>query len=386
MIARQLYTVADERLQKYPMIAVTGPRQSGKTTFCRQLRPDFQYVNLELPENREFARRDPHHFLQTYQNGAILDEVQQVPELFSYLQFYTDERNRPGEYILSGSQNFLLLEKITQSLAGRIAIFNLLPFSVGELGAGNWLAENWEGTLLQGAYPRTYDRGIPPAGFFPDYIQTYCERDVRQVLNVANLSLFQQFMRLCAGRIGQLVNISQLGAEIGADQRTVRSWLSILEASFIIYLLPPYHSNFEKRVVKTPKLYFYDTGLAAWMLGLRSDVDMASHFARGALFENFIINELLKIRWNNGLKPGFYFCQDNNANEIDLLIENGLRLDAVEIKSGKTIQPDFFKNLERFNKFSGGTANSWLVYGGSESQTRQNGRVINWQNLDQIPF
>ncbi len=379
-----MFAVADARLQKYPMIAVTGPRQSGKTTFCRQLRPGFQYVNLELPENREFARRDPHHFLQTYQNGVILDEVQQVPELFSYLQFYTDERGRPGEYILSGSQNFLLLEKITQSLAGRIAIFHLLPFSLGELSTGSWLADNWERPLLQGGYPRTYEREIAPGEFFPDYIQTYCERDVRQVLNVANLSLFQQFMRLCAGRTGQLVNISQLGAEIGLDQRTVRTWLSILEASFIVHLLPPYHRNFEKRIVKAPKLYFYDTGLAAWLLGLRSDRDMVSHFARGALFENFIINELIKTNWNNGLKPGFFFWQDNNANEIDLLIENGLQLDAVEIKSGKTLQPDFFKNLERFNKFNGGIANPWLVYGGDQSQARENGRVLHWRDLGKI--
>jgi uncharacterized protein len=384
MITRKLLGVAEARLQKYPLLAITGPRQSGKTTFCKMLRPDYQYLNLELPDLRDFATRDPHLFLQTYRGGVILDEVQQVPELFSYLQYYTDERQLPGEYILSGSQNFLLLEKITQSLAGRIAIFHLLPFSLEELNHTPYQKNSWESYLLQGFYPRTYKSDIPSADFYPDYIQTYCERDVRQILQVTNLSLFQSFMRLCAGRVGQLVNINQLGAELGIDQRTVKAWLSILEASFIIYLLQPYHKNFEKRIVKSPKLYFYDTGLAAYLLGLRNEDDLLTHFARGALFENFTINELLKNQWNQGLKPGFYFWRDSNTNEIDLLIESGLSLDIIEIKSGKTIKPDFFKNIEKFNLLQVGPAKNWLVYGGDEAQFRSTGQVVPWSGLGAI--
>lgn len=386
MIVRELLSKADAMLQKYPLIAVTGPRQSGKTTFCKQLRPGYQYLNMELPENQVFAQKDPHHFLQTHQGGVILDEVQNVPQLFSYLQYYTDMRQQPGEYILSGSQNFLLLEKTTQSLAGRIAIFHLLPFSIKELESGGLLGNSWEEHLVTGFYPRIYDRRLTPSEFYPDYILTYAERDVRQVLNVTDLALFQQFMRLCSGRVGQLVNLSQMGNELGIDQRTVRSWLSILEAGFIVYLLQPYYRNFEKRIVKTPKLYFYDTGLAAWLLGIRGQQDFQVHFARGALFENFVVNELLKNRWNQGIRPGLFFWQDSNRNEIDLLLENGLQLDAVEIKAGKTIQPDFFKNVERFQKSSNNIARPWVVYGGDEEQQRAQATVLTWKHLDRIPI
>ncbi|NUQ23345.1 MAG: ATP-binding protein [Saprospiraceae bacterium] len=384
MITRELLPKADAMLQKYPLIAVTGPRQSGKTTFCKQLRPDYQYLNMELPENREFAERDPHHFLQTYQGGVILDEVQNVPTLFSYLQYYTDTRGKTGEYILSGSQNFLLLEKITQSLAGRIAIFHLLPFSLHELESAHLLGQMWEEHLVSGFYPRLYDKQLSPPEFYPDYILTYAERDVRQVINVQDLGQFQQFMRLCAGRTGQLVNLSQMGNEIGLDQRTVRNWLSILEASFIVYLLRPFHRNFEKRVVKTPKLYFYDTGLASWLLGIRAQQDLDVHFARGSLFENFVINEMLKNHWNQGIKPDLYFWRDSNANEIDLLIENGLQLDAIEIKAGKTIQSDFFKNLDRFQQVSNQLARPWVVYGGDQMQQRSQATVLDWRRLGKV--
>jgi uncharacterized protein len=260
----------------------------------------------------------------------------------------------------------------------------LLPFSIEELEGSDWLADTWETHVLKGLYPRTYDAGLSPVEFFPDYLLTYAERDVRQILNVTDLTQFQRFMRLCAGRVGQMVNISQLGAELGLDQRTVRAWLSVLEASFIVYLLPSFHQNYEKRVVKTPKLYFYDSGLAAWLLGMRTSADFLVHFARGALFENFVLHELRKCYWNRGEKPGFFFWQDSNANEIDLIIENGTRLDALEIKSGKTIQPDFFKNLDRFEKISDGAARRWLVYGGDQTQVRQSGRILNWRNLGEL--
>lgn len=373
-------------LGKYPMIAITGPRQSGKTTFCKMLRPGYRYVSLEPLETRAFAREDPRNFLQTYQGGVILDEVQHVPELFPYLQNYTDERGRSGEYILSGSQNFLLLEKITQSLAGRIAIFHLLPFSTEELEQGHLLEDSWEAQLVRGFYPRMYDKDIDPADFFPSYILTYVERDIRQLINVPDAAVFRQFLSLCAGRIGQLVNFQQIGADLGIDQRTVKRWLSILETSFIIRLLGPYHRNFDKRIVKSPKIYFTDTGLASWLLGIRSVTDLKNHFARGSLYENFIMAELLKRRWNRGEMPAFYFWRDSIGNEVDLLIENGLQLDAIEIKAGMTVQPSFFTGLERFQSLSGQLARPWLVYGGEERQNRKQAMLIGWRHLDQIPL
>ncbi len=366
------------------MIAVTGPRQSGKTTFCRQLRPTYQYLNMELPENQQYAREDPHQFLQRYQGGVILDEVQNTPELFSYLQYYTDQRNLPGEYILSGSQHFLLLEKITQSLAGRISIFNLLPFSVEELKGSLWERQTWEEYLWTGFYPRIYEREIAPPDFYADYLQTYIERDVRQLLNVSNLVLFRSFIAACAGRVGQLLNLTQLSADIGIDVKTVKSWLSILEASFIVYRLPPWFRNFNKRIVKTPKLYFYDTGLAAYLLGIRSDTDLETHFARGALFENFILNEVLKNHLNAGERPQIFFWQDSNGHEIDLLLDKVVRQSIVEIKAGKTIQPDFFKNLRLFQKLNPTTSDSWLVYGGDQMQLRTDATVLTWRDLGQL--
>jgi uncharacterized protein len=384
ILQRHLFDRAASMLTKYPMIAVTGPRQSGKTTFCRQLRPDYQYLNMELAENQQHARQDPHHFLQLYKGGVIFDEVQNVPELFPYLQHYTDLRNEPGGYILCGSQHFLLLEKITQSLAGRVSIFNLLPFSLEELKGSSWEKNTWEEYLWTGFYPRIYEREIPPDAFYPDYLQTYVERDVRQLLNVNNLALFRNFITACAGRTGQLLNLSQLGTDVGIDVKTVKNWLSILEASFIAYRLQPWFRNFNKRIVKTPKLYFYDTGLAAWLLGLRSASDLEPHFARGVLFENFVINELLKNQLNAGERPQFFFWQDSNANEIDLLLDRVASQSIVEIKVGKTVQPDFFKNLRLFKNLNQTTSESWVVYGGDQMQPRTDGTVLTWRDLGKV--
>ncbi|TAK43230.1 MAG: ATP-binding protein [Saprospiraceae bacterium] len=381
ILKRHLNDRAASMLTKYPMIAVTGPRQSGKTTFCRQLCPGYQYLNMELAENQQHARQDPHHFFQLYKGGVILDEVQNVPELFPYLQYYTDLRNEPGEYILSGSQHFLLLEKITQSLAGRISIFNLLPFSLEELKGSPWEKNTWEEYLRTGFYPRIYEREISPTDFYPDYLQTYVERDVRQLLNVSNLALFRNFITACAGRTGQLLNLAQLGSDVGIDVKTVKSWFSILEASFITYRLQPWFRNFNKRIVKTPKLYFYDTGLAAYLLGVRSATDLESHFARGALFENFVINELLKNQFNAGERPQVFFWQDSNANEIDLLFDRVTSQSIVEIKAGKTVHPDFFKNLKLFKNLNPAASGSWVVYGGDQMQPRSDATVLTWKDL-----
>lgn len=384
LIQRHIRDQVQLMLTKYPIVAITGPRQSGKTTLCRNLKPDYEYLNMELLENQQFAKNDPHNFLQTYKDGVILDEVQNVPELFPYLQYYTDLRNNPGEYIISGSQHFLLLENITQSLAGRVSLFNLLPFSLEELKGTQYELNSWEEYLWKGFYPRIYERDIAPGTFYPDYLQTYIERDVRQLLSVNNLAAFRNFMIACAGRIGQLLNLTQLSNDIGIDTKTVKKWLSILEASFVLYRLYPWYRNFKKRIVKTPKLYFYDTGLAAYLLGIRSAEDINAHFARGALFENFVINELLKNKLNQGERPQFYFWKDNNGNEVDLLIDHVTSQTTVEIKAGKTIQLQFFKNLKKFSELNPSSTKPWLVYGGEAKQQRADATVVGWRNLNLI--
>ena len=383
MIPRQLTERASELLQKYPIITITGPRQSGKTTLAKLLRPDFRYVSLESLSERDFARQDPKGFLETYQNGVILDEVQYVPELFSYLQVLTDERQRTGEYILTGSQNFLMMEQITQSLAGRVAVFNLLPLSWQELQGTEYQPVSWEEYLVSGSYPRKIVQDIDAIGFYDSYLQTYIERDVRQVKNILNLSLFQRFIQLLAGRIGQLFNQQSLAVELGVDNKTVNAWLSVLETSFIAYRLPPYYQNFSKRIVKTPKVYFYDTGLAAYLLGIRSVGDLGVHFARGPLFENLVINELTKNWLNRGQRPPFYFWSDQSSHEVDLLIDRGTSLTAVEIKSSKTIRPDFFKGLQYFNTLAP-ESERVLVYGGDESQRRMGVRVLGVKELEEL--
>jgi predicted AAA+ superfamily ATPase len=385
MIARTIAHKVNELLGKYPIVSITGPRQSGKTTLTKLLRPDYEYVSLENPSDRLFAQQDPVGFLETYQNGVILDEVQYVPELFSYLQVYTDARQRLGEYILTGSQNFLLMEKITQSLAGRVAIFNLLPFAVEELQGTAYLSDDWESQLIQGFYPRKLVNGISSEDFYDSYLQTYIERDVRQVKNIMNLDLFQRFIRLLAGRIGQLFNQNSLGVELGLDNKTINAWMSVLETSFVAYRLNPYFENFSKRLVSTPKVYFYDTGLAAHLLGIRTTEELNVHFAKGNLFENLVITELMKKTLNQGKRPQFYFWRDSAQHEIDLLVQNGVQLEAIEIKSGKTIQQDFFKGLNYLKKINP-TTNSYVVYGGDQFQKRSDAIVYGFNQLDKLNF
>lgn len=370
-------------LDKYPVIAITGPRQSGKTTLSQMIKPDYTYVNLEDLTIRDFAKTDPKGFLDTYKNGVIIDEIQYAPDLFSYLQVYTDERKQSGEYIITGSQNFLMLEKISQSLAGRVAIFNLLPFSVKELKSGNFIFQDWEEYLLYGSFPRKWVNNIDAFNFYENYVKTYVERDVRMIKNITNLGLFQKFIQLLAGRTGQLFNQNSLGNELGIDNKTVNSWMNLLEASYIAFRLKPYHNNFNKRVIKTPKIYFYDTGLLAYLLGVRTVKDLQLHFAKGQLFENFILLEKMKQSWNNKTHEQFYFWRDTRGNEIDLLIERNQELIAVEIKSGKTIHQDFFKTLNQFKKTKPDSLN-FLVYGGNEMQKRSNCTVVGFNDLDQI--
>ncbi|TKS56819.1 ATP-binding protein [Mesohalobacter halotolerans] len=372
-----------EALQKFPIIGIMGPRQSGKTTLCQMLKPTYTYVNLEDISLRSFAKNDPKGFLETYKNGVIIDEIQYVPELFSYLQVYTDQRQINGEYLITGSQHFSLSQHISQSLAGRISLFHLLPLSLTELKQGHYNCDNWEDYVVNGAYPRKWINDIDPVEYYGNYLNTYIERDVRMLKNIMNLDLFQKFIKLLAGRIGQLFNQSSLGNELGLDNKTINSWMSLLEASFIAFRLSPYHTNFNKRIVKTPKVYFYDTGLLAYLLGIRSAEDVKVHFAKGQLFENFIILEKVKSTFNYKTHESYYFWRDSSGNEVDLLIEDGTKLQAVEIKSSKTIHTDFFKNLKQFSKVKSSVI-PFLVYGGHEYQKRTNGTVLGFKQLNRM--
>lgn len=383
IIKREIEPKILEALEKFPIVAVMGPRQSGKTTLCQMVKPGFTYVNLEDISIREFAQNDPKGFLDTYKKGVIIDEIQYVPDLFSYLQVYSDKSQINGEYLITGSQHFLMSEKISQSLAGRVALFNLLPFSITELKKGNYIFESWEEYLLFGSYPRKWTNDIDAFDFYESYIRTYVERDVRMLKNIMNLDIFQKFIKLIAGRTGQLFNQNSLGNELGVDNKTVNSWMTLLEASFIAFRLPPYHNNFNKRIIKTPKVYFYDTGLLAYLLGVRNAQDLEIHFAKGQLFENFILIEKLKQTWNNKTHEKYYFWRDSSGNEVDILIERGLKLTAVEIKSAKTIHPNFFKTLKYFKKINPSVL-SYLVYGGIETQERTDGNVVGFNNLNKI--
>lgn len=380
MIARTITPKVEELLEKFPIVAITGPRQSGKTTLSKIVKPNYKYVNLENLSDREFAKTDPMGFLQTYQNGVIIDEIQNVPSLFSYLQVVTDERKINGEYIITGSQNFLMMEQITQSLAGRVALFTLLPFSIEELEKTEYSVQNWEGYAVSGSYPRKIIQNIDSSDYYGNYIKTYVERDVRLLKNISNLDLFQKFIQLLAGRVGQLFNQSSLGNELDLDNKTINSWFTLLETSFLAFKLQPYHSNFNKVIVKTPKIYFHDTGLLCYLLGIRSTEDLELHFAKGNIFENLVVSEMYKNGINNSTRTKFYFWRDKSQNEVDLIAETGARLDAIEIKSAKTINQNYFKGLDYF-KYLKTDTNLHLVYGGNENQERTNYKISSIFNL-----
>ncbi|ALO17357.1 hypothetical protein L21SP5_03762 [Salinivirga cyanobacteriivorans] len=380
MIKRNLADKLKYFVSKYPIVTVTGPRQSGKTTLIKSIFPDYEYVNFEDPDMLLLAQEDPRLFLSQYSNKVILDEAQRLPELFSYLQSHTDKANKEGMYIISGSQNFLLMEKISQTLAGRTAILKLLPFSKRELANTSIKLKTPDEHIFNGGYPRLYDKKIDPIDFYPFYIQTYIERDVRQLQNISNLLQFNRFVKLCAGRIGQLLNLSSIANECGITQPTAKAWLSILEASYIIYLLKPHHKNFNKRLVKTPKLYFYDTGLACSLLGIQNHSQILTHYLRGGLFENWMIMELIKKHFNNAKEPHIYFWRDNTGNEIDLLIENDLQIEAYEIKSGSTYNKNFFKGLQYWDKLNNKKTAGSVIYGGNKSMETPYGKLISWQD------
>lgn len=381
MIERTLEKRLLELASKYPVVTLTGPRQSGKSTLLKHVFPNYSYVSLENLDIREFAMSDPHGFLATYPNKTIIDEAQRVPSLFSYIQTHVDDANATGMYIMSGSHNFLLMENINQSLAGRTAILKLLPFSHEEMKHGDILGSlNQE--IFYGGYPRIYDKGIAPTDYYPYYIQTYVERDVRMLKNIGDLDKFVRFLKLCAGRIGQLLNISSIANECGTTVPTASSWLSVLEASYICYLLKPDWNNFSKRLVKTPKLYFYDTGLACSLLDIRSSEQISTHFLRGGLFENMVINHFIKQAWNAATEPDLRFWRDNSGNEIDLLLYEGNVAKAFEIKSSATFSPDFFKGLVKWQALSSASTDQLsVIYGGDTNLQTSKGKLLAWKEL-----
>lgn len=364
---------------KYPVVTLTGPRQSGKTTLLREAFQDYQYVSLEDLDMREFAQNDPRGFLATYPRQTIIDEAQRVPSLFSYIQTHVDYLNETGVYLLAGSQNFLLSENVNQTLAGRTAILKLLPLSHAEMVRHGILPHNNDEEIYLGGYPRLYDKNIAPEDYYPYYIETYVERDVRQLKNIGDLSRFVRFVKLCAGRIGQLLNLSSLANECGITVPTVQSWISVLEASYICYLLKPDWKNFSKRIVKTPKLYFYDTGLACSLLDIKSASQVSTHYLRGGLFENMVINSFLKNAWNEGRAADLRFWRDSQGNEVDLLVYESEHPEAYEIKSGATPSSDYFKGLQKWAVISGASSEQLhVIYSGKTSLQTSSGRLMAW--------
>lgn len=374
MIPRTLKNAARKAFREYPIVTLTGPRQSGKTTFARH-EFDLPYVNLEAPDVREFALKDPRGLLASHSEGAIIDEIQRAPELTSYLQVAVDESSRRGQFLLTGSHNFAIREQLGQTLAGRTALLTLLPFSHQELGSANLAKRDYASHMVTGGYPRVYDAGLEPTTFYRDYVGTYLERDLRQLTAVRDISQFQTFMRLCAASVGQVVNLNRMSNDCGVSQTTATEWLSLMEASYVLYRLKPYFANTRKRLVKRPKLYFYDTGVACFLLGILSSEHLASHPLRGAVFENAIINEILKFDLHRNRFADLSFYRDSIGNEVDLIYRRGQLLIPIEIKSGQTISADYFKGLDYFTRNLDAPPGV-VVYSGSEAQRRSDGRSV----------
>lgn len=375
MVRREITSRLVALFQQYPFVTITGPRQSGKTTLCRSVFPDLAYVNLEAPDQREFAQTDPRGFLARLDDGAVLDEIQRVPSLLSYLQVLGDEKGRNSLFVLTSSERFRLSNAINQSLAGRTALLRLLPFTLDErrqTGA----SDDIDDVLFSGFYPRIHDQRLEPRQALGDYFETYVERDVRRLGEIRNLTGFQRFVRLCAGRVGQLVNLSSLGADAGVSHTTAREWLTVLEASYVVFQLQPFHSSFQKRLVKSPKLYFYDVGLASYLIGIENAGQISTHPLRGPLFENTVVIEALKHCLNRGNRPNLSFYRNAKGLECDLFYETGRGISAIEIKSGATIASDYFDALKRVARLVPDITAKSVVFGGAERRSRRDGEIV----------
>jgi predicted AAA+ superfamily ATPase len=385
MISRDIESKIQRLLEGFPVVTVIGPRQSGKTTLARSVFGQKPYVSLEDPDNRRMALEDPRSFLDRFPDGGVLDEVQRAPELFSYLQSRVDEDGRMGLFLLTGSQQFGLMSGISQSLAGRTAFIELLPFSIHELQNTEQGVPELDAMLFRGGYPPIYDRKLSPGEWFPAYVTAHIERDVRQLLNVQDLEAFQRFVRLCAGRSGQILNLSSLATDCGITHNTAKAWISVLEASYVLFLLRPHPNNFKKRLVKAPKLYFYDTGLLCWLIGIQAPGQLETHPLRGSIFETMILSELVKTSYNRGSRSSFYFWRDSNGNEVDVIADAGAKLMPIEIKSGRTINRDYFTSLERWMILAGSqAANPSLFYGGRSSLEHKGIRILGWDSVHNL--
>ncbi|MCP4677415.1 MAG: ATP-binding protein [Deltaproteobacteria bacterium] len=385
MITRNIENELGICLKESPAVVLTGPRQAGKTTLARAVCNGYPYFSFEDPLVRDLFHEDPRGFLEQCRNEAVFDEAQHVPELFSFLQGMIDDDPRPGRFVITGSQQFGLTESITQSLAGRVSILELLPFSVDELVSAEWLNDSLDTVLWKGAYPPVFDRALRPAKWYADYVTTYVQRDVRQVKQIQNLDQFTRFLRLCAGHVGQLFNASKIGSNCGMDQKTARKWLSILQAGYIATFLPPYHANFRKRIIKTPKLYFYDTGLVCHLLGIHDPAQLATHPLRGALFENWVFTELVKANRNRGRISDFWFWRTHGGQEVDFVFEQDGVVTGVEVKAGMSVRPTMLHSLNN-------TLDQWphvgkrkvVLYGGMDRLALSGCDIVPWRQISTV--
>jgi len=391
VVHRDLGEIAEERFGHYPIVTITGPRQSGKTTLCRMTFPDLPYVSLEAPDHRHRAVEDPRGFLADYPEGAILDEIQRAPELPSYLQVLCDEKRRNGQFVLTGSHNLTLLPRLSQSLAGRTSLLYLLPLAWNEIHRFDGPLPGLDRALLTGGYPRIFDQGVDAAPWLADYVTTYVERDVRQVLNISDLVAFRTFLGLLAGRAGQLLNLQSLGSDAGVDAKTAKAWIGALETSFLVFRLRPLFRNIRKRLVRTPKLFFVDTGLLCHLLGIRSGADLRTHPSRGAVFENWVVSEVLKARFHGGMDDNLFFYRDRSGHEVDLLLVSAGHITAVEAKAGATVASDFFHGLRWFESLAAERSRedrvtTVLVHGGEQACEMRGTTVLPWHAISSFDW
>ena len=383
-IERDISKELNDAAEQFPVVFLTGPRQSGKTTLLKKIFPNHTYTNLEDPEMRYWAIDQPRDFLENNQWPVIIDEAQYAPDLFSYIQSIVDQQQKPGMYVMSGSQNFLLMEKITQSLAGRSAVLTLLPLSFQEISRV-YEDQKTNNIILNGFFPRIYQTIKDVSLFYKSYLNTYVERDVRQLANIGNANDFIRFVQLCAGRSGQLLNIASLSTEAGVAYNTCKSWLSYLSTGYIIQMLQPYYKNFNKKIVKAPKLLFTDTGLLCHLLGIHSSETLALHPLRGSIYENLIYSEIIKSNVNNGNKANIWFWRDNHGTEIDFLLEKGTNITAIEAKSASNFHDNYLNNLLKFRKYNPDVQEMYLVYDGKIERKKADINIVNWKNSEYLP-